>query len=359
MKPLLNRNFTLPPDGFYQVVPRGEWPVTLDVDQARQIKGYPVATLPAAGYVRVIQVVDEAACAAMMNRFAEIEATPNFAGMLWDYDHFSNDTNKSSEAIAWGLKMENRADGLYQSIRFAGDGETKIKTGAFRFPSPVWNPSDCEWIGNGRVRPLRLDRVAATNDPNMKGIKPLSNRAGDSGVTNPGDAGTKGGSTMDYKTELLAMLGLPADATDDQIAAAKAEKACDMENACKERDAMKNRAETAEGKVKDFEAKALEAQVEKDLSQHADVIANREEVKGQLLANREGTLKTLRALKKPVTTGPAALRNRDAHEPATDPAAGEVVKNREMFIEELRVKNRLSHSQAHSLAATLKPELFK
>jgi len=42
--------------------------------------------------------------------------------------------------------------------------------------SPVWLARDVEDLGGGRVRPLRLDSVALTNSPNMKGMVPLSNR---------------------------------------------------------------------------------------------------------------------------------------------------------------------------------------
>ena len=338
MTPLFNREFQVPADGFYQLVPKGEFP-------------HPSG---------VVQVIDDPACAAMLLRFLQESAEANFAGLLLDYDHFSQDTDKSSEAAGWILNLENRADGLYGLIRWAGAGEEKVRSGAYRFVSPVWNREECESLGGNKVRPLRLANAALTNDPNIKGIKPLTNRAGDSGEPQAGQPGGKE-STMDYKTELLAMLGLPADATDEQIAAAKAAKASELENACRDRDAMKNRAETAEDKVKAFELKTLETEVEKDLDEHQAVIANRGEVKAQLMTNREGTLKTLRALKKPEAPAeaPRALKNREGHAPAPETDADKRSVERAAYIEELRLKNRLSHAQAHDLAASLKPELFK
>ena len=48
--------------------------------------------------------------------------------------------------------------------------------GRYRFLSPVWAKSDCEDLGNDRLRPVRLLNAAVTNDPNLKGILPLSNR---------------------------------------------------------------------------------------------------------------------------------------------------------------------------------------
>ena len=75
---ILNReNFSLPQDGWYQIAPLGEFPHS------------------AAG---VVQVVDAAACETMASRFREDCQTPNFAGLLVDFDHFSLDQGNKSEA---------------------------------------------------------------------------------------------------------------------------------------------------------------------------------------------------------------------------------------------------------------------
>lgn len=333
---LLNREFKAPTDGWFQIVPLGEF-------------AHPSG---------VSQVIDIESITAMLNRFAADSKAPGFGGILVDYDHFSLDTDKSSEAAGWIVNMQNRSDGLYAQIRWAGDGEAKVLSGAFRYVSPVWNRNECQDLGNNRVRPLRLQNVALTNDPNIKGIRPLTNRAGaDTGKT---QAGTPSGkeSTMDYKAELLAMLGLPAEATDEQIAAAKAARQSEIENACKASDTMKNRAEAAEAKVKDFEQKALETQVEKDLDTHAPVIGNRADVKAQLLANREGTLKVLTAIKPaPAAEAPAALKNRGTPPvPSKERGAMDAQK---AFVEEVRIKNRCTYSQAFDLARQQKPDLFE
>lgn len=347
MNLILNKAFEMPADGWFQVIPLGVFPVSTPEG-------------------KVDQIIDETACLAIVNRFRADSAAANFGGILVDYDHFSLDTEKPSEAAGWIVDLQNRADGVYAQIRWAGDGETKVRSGAYRYVSPVFNGSDCESVG-GALRPLRLVNVALTNDPNMKGIKPLSNRSQEPGQEEPGnqkprETGRKG-STMDYKAELLALLGLPAEATDEQITAAKAAKACEMENACKERDAMKNRAETAETKVKDLENAALSAQVEKDLDEYKDVIENRAEVKAQLMANREGTLKLIKSLRKPAAAvAPAALRNRGTATPAPEADAEAAKKHDEQrkFVEEVKLQNRCrTNAQAWQLAATLKPELFK
>jgi phage I-like protein len=154
---LLNRDgFQMPADGWYQVAPLGEF------------------AHAAAG---VVQVVDRDACAAMVNRFAEDAAVANFAGLLVDFDHFSLDGEKRSEAAGWITALENRDGGLFAQIRWSDLGEEAVKGGRYRFLSPVWNRTDCVDLGGGRVRPVRLLNAAVTNDPNLKGMRPLSNSA--------------------------------------------------------------------------------------------------------------------------------------------------------------------------------------
>jgi len=158
---ILNREtFEMPNDGWYQIAPLGEFP--------HQPTG-------------VVQVVDQAACDAMTNAFKQESAKPNFAGLLIDFDHFSLDDKLKSEAAGWISELQNRDDGLWAKIRWSDVGEECVKGGRYRFLSPVWSQRDCEDLGNGRLRPVRLLNAAVTNDPNLTGMVPLSNRG-------PGDA---------------------------------------------------------------------------------------------------------------------------------------------------------------------------
>ena len=154
---ILNREtFEMPMDGWYQIAPLGEFP--------HQPTG-------------VVQVVDKAACDAMTNAFKQESAKPNFAGLLIDFDHFSLDDKLKSEAAGWVTDLQNREDGLWAKIRWSDVGEECVKGGRYRFLSPVWSQRDCEDLGNGRLRPIRLLNAAVTNDPNLKGMVPLSNRS--------------------------------------------------------------------------------------------------------------------------------------------------------------------------------------
>ena len=156
---ILNRDFRLPDDGFYQIAPLGDF--------AHEGAG-------------IVQVIDREACDVMAARFTADSVVPNFAGLLVDFDHFSLDGEKRSGAAGWVLGLQSRDSGLYANIRWSDVGEESVKGGRYRFLSPVWARSDCVDLGNGRYRPVRLINAAVTNDPNLKGMVPLSNRSQES-----------------------------------------------------------------------------------------------------------------------------------------------------------------------------------
>ncbi len=178
---LMNREgFAVPADGWYQLAPLGEF---------------------AHAQAGLTQVIDAEACAAMCRRFEEEAQCAHFAGVLIDFDHDSLDAGKRSEAAGWIVALRTRdegsgvgvqgsgvdgsrqdakdakGDGLWAKIRWSDVGEAAVKGGRYRYLSPVWNRGDCEELGDGRVRPRRLLNAAVTNDPNLKGMRPLSNSA--------------------------------------------------------------------------------------------------------------------------------------------------------------------------------------
>jgi phage I-like protein len=161
--PLLNRDeesgeFTLPKDGYYHIAPIGTF--------KHRASG-------------TTQIIDTEAVQSMVDTFHDEEkaAGPHWPGILVDFDHFSNDTSKPSVAAGWIEDLKNRTDGLWAKIRWSDLGEEAVKGGRYRLISPVWNRSECEDLGDNKIKPLRLDRVAVTNDPVLKGMVPVSNRA--------------------------------------------------------------------------------------------------------------------------------------------------------------------------------------
>jgi hypothetical protein len=133
--------------------------------------------------------VDAEACAAMAAEFTARAAEPNFPGVLVDFDHFSMDTGKPSEAAGWVGALEARDDGLWATIRWTDAGLAAVTGGRYRLVSPVFpEPAACEDLGGGRIRPRQLVSVALTNEPNIKGGKPIANRCPD--AEGHGQAGT-------------------------------------------------------------------------------------------------------------------------------------------------------------------------
>jgi len=306
MNLILNRNFELPEDGWYQLAPLGEFPHA------------------AAG---ITQIIDEAACGQMVSAFETVKnSSDNFPGLLIDFDHFSLDADKRSEAAGWITDLKfmpnSTGSGLFAQIRWTDTGEAAVKGGRYRFLSPVWAKSDCEDLGNERLRPVRLLNAAVTNDPNLKGILPLSNR----NPAEPVDSDSLSRSPLKNKEThmqpvldaLLNKLSLPADTVEADILTA-------LENMTAPDDvtALTNRAETAEQSLADLQGAQLESDADAFLEANAALIENRDEVRAQFIENRSLTEAVFKNLKepKPVVTPPAETRhplhNRDSKITAT------------------------------------------
>ena len=125
----------------------------------------------------VVQVVDAEAVAAIVEDFKAKAAVENYPGLLVDFDHFSMDTDKPSEAAGWITDLRSDGAGLWAKVRWSAKGTECVEGGEYRLVSPVFpKASLCEQLGGERIRPRSLLSVALTNDPNIKGAKPLTNR---------------------------------------------------------------------------------------------------------------------------------------------------------------------------------------
>ncbi|HMP76566.1 MAG TPA: phage protease [Kiritimatiellia bacterium] len=148
--------FNMPEDGWYHISAVGEFPHN------------PTG---------LVQVIDPDSLDAIVGRFSEAAAAPNFPGILIDFDHSSLDQDKPTEAAGWIVGLDKRPDGLWAQIRWSDRGDEAVRGGRYRFISPVWHRDECVDLGEKRVRPTRLINCAVTNDPNIPGLVPLSNSA--------------------------------------------------------------------------------------------------------------------------------------------------------------------------------------
>lgn len=324
---ILNRAGKLPEDGWYQIEVPGE-----HINHE----------------AKVVQVIDDKAVASILNRFQAEAAKPNFAGVLIDRDHFSLDEDSPTEAMGWALELRNRAGLPEARIDWTAAGRPKVEGKDYKFFSTVYDVKDVELLGtrivNGKpyklVRPLRLDRLALTNDPNNKGGKPISNRDGKSA----GAAETQPDTKM---KNLMKALGLAEDASEESAVAAV--------------QVITNRVTTAEGKVTTLTSERdalLTAQVESDLEKYKNRFKpeHREKFKSALIANRKGTLELLEAMEAPAENkGERPITNRRI---ASAPAAGATATDEEKFAqaEEARaakISNRARAIRAQSPSLSL------
>jgi len=182
--PIFNRSeFEHPKDGWYQIEPAG------------------VHRNEAAG---LDQVIDAAARASIVSRFNADAAAGKLrhgSEMLIDHEHFKHDPEKETKAYGWGTQAQNRDDGIYMKIRWTATGQAAVDGGDYRYFSTEYDPSDLVVLNRDnpkRVRPMRLDGLTLTNEPNNKGGKPITNRA------QPNRVGEHCGAAQRYAVKSIA-----------------------------------------------------------------------------------------------------------------------------------------------------------
>lgn len=240
----------------------------------------------------IMQVIDREACEAMARSYPL--SIPN---SRIDIDHESMDADKRTAAVGWGRKAEVRDDGLWVEVEWNPDGHELISNKVYRFNSPVFPRDGLVDLGNGRKRVTKLGVIALTNDPNLRGQKPLTNRRAQSA-----DPTQQTKDNMDYKAKLLEILGLPAEATDEQIA-----------NAC---GSAKSKTDAMNSRIPELE----EMLANRDLDDHGITDVEQRKLLTPGLVNKATRASALALLGK--TKAPAAkapLHNRQgAPVPSTD-----------------------------------------
>ena len=330
---LLNRNFTLPKDDWYHVMPLGEYP-------------HPD---------KLSQVLDTEGAAEMVNRFKADSEKPNFPGLLVDFDHFSDDAGKPSEAAGWLTDVQNRGDGLWGKIRWSDTGEAAVKGGRYRLVSPVFardgavplpNAAGVEAKHGPRLRPTRLLKVALTNDPNLKGMVPLTNRA-QTADSKPQHTETK------HMTKIATLFGLSADASEDALHA--------------EATKIINRATTAEARAVTLETEnktMLSLQVDADLERFSNRYKPeaKDKIKAQLLSNRAATIELLESIPEVKVEGAASGNILNRAQAKTPGATASNDIGAKINAKVMEIRNRaggsISYDKAFTQARHEAPELF-
>jgi phage I-like protein len=334
--PIDNEVFELPADGWFHLAPRGEH------------------IHPATG---VTQVIDEAALRAICQNFQAAAALPGFSGALVDYDHFSYDPRRPSEAAGWivALKAESGPvpqPGLWARIRWTPEGRNAVQAGRYRFLSPVWLVGDCKALNDAdrkRMRPLRLDSAGLTNNPNLKDLAPLSNRNNrDAGPQNPFLPNLNNNNKNSMKN-IQQALGLGPEAAEEQAVA--------------EITQLKNRATAAESRIRVLAEEnqalaALRAEADLDRFQNRFAPAARDKWRTALLANRQTTLELLESLSVPTSLPPVSQHLRAATKtPDIRPLANRAAEQRQAVLE-YKARHQCGWQQAWDALRSQTPELF-
>lgn len=345
LTPLFNRQGQLPEDGWFHLVPRGEFPNVTDDGR------------------KVMQVLDDAAFDAMLKNFAP--------KLLIDQEHFSHDTGKSSEAFGWIVELQKRNDGVWGRVEWTDLGETAIKNRRYRFISPTW--TRLQKVDAERMRPLHILDAGLTNQPNLRGMVPLSNRAGE---TTP-DGQHQQTKTHHSMKNIAAKLGLSADASEESIVAElvklqnrATEAETKLGNVTTERDTLKNRVTEldAEQIEQELDARGVEEGKRTRLVPVLTAMKNRDERVAFLdeVIGAPEEIGKPPASEEPATASgkPALFRNRGgapkpaAGKPGTQLSEQERAAKIESEVQDYKLKNRCTYEQAHNAVRLQKPELF-
>ncbi len=152
-------------------------------------------------------VVDQTAIDRCIAAFKERAADPAFRGFLVDREHFSLMANKESDAMAWAKDIRADAEGVWTRWDFTEPGR-KLWDGKILISrSPVM---DLEPLGGNRFRPVDITSIAMTNTPQFDTLSTFAAARAAEDQTQQGDATMK---------KLLALLGLPETATEDEACA--------------------------------------------------------------------------------------------------------------------------------------------
>ena len=221
--------------------------------------------------------------------------------ILVDFDHAS-ETGGPTEAAAWATNLTSDEDGLHAKFRMTDKGAEALTATRYRYLSPAWYVDE-------EGHPTELSTIALTNRPNLP-VPRLLNRkpdaepapaqnaeAGEAHLPDPAGAGEgnppeEGNTTEPQKNDmdkLREMLGLAAEATDEEVLAA-------VDALRAERDQLRSEKEQMEAAAKEA---ALDAEADKFVEEQGDKIADKEACKNAYKQNPEATRALFNALRVP------------------------------------------------------------
>lgn len=330
------------PTAWNHMVPRGEFPGTVEIPAGYDVPGYGVADRDME--VEGLTVLGDRELESIVQRFS--------GDMLIDPDHLSHDKAHSTEAMGWGQQiryMHNRADGLEVSTEWTPLGKDKIVHKIYRFISPEFAGSVRYEDGTFKFFPIALTGAGLTNRPKLKALKPVSANRNKQTTTDMSKA----------LTLLCGLLAIPATTPEAELESKVNAFSADLATS-------KNRAAKADELEVEIKALRDEA-IDRDLETFKDVIEDKEAAKELLQLNRAATVKTFAAqLAKRGAPGngtPLYQKNRATAPDGskfTAPEGEDEQKETQRTALVATVKNRekCNFETAWTIAKAEKPELF-
>lgn len=330
------------PTAWNHMVPRGEFPGTVEIPAGYDVPGYGVADRDME--VEGLTVLGDRELESIVQRFS--------GDMLIDLDHLSHDKHHSTEAMGWGQQiryMNNRADGLEVATEWTPPGKDKILTKVCRFISPEFAGTVRYEDGTFKFFPIALTGAGLTNRPKLKALKPVS-------------ANREQQTTNDMSkalTLLCGLLAIPATTPEAELESKVTAFSADLANS-------KNRAAKADALEVEVITLRNEA-IDRDLETYKDVIEDKEAAKELLQLNRAATVKTFAAqLAKRGTAGngdPLFQKNRATAPDGSKFTAGEGEDEqkeiqRTAFVAMVKNREKCDFGTAWNIAQAERPELF-
>ena len=251
--------------------------------------------------------------------------------ILMDFEHQSEVERIDSDtrAAAWisNLAVDDKR-GLVGDVKFTDQGAEAVSNRRLRFLS-------CTWYADKAGRPTKMTTVALTNKPNIP-VAPILNKEPVPGVKTVEE---KKGSEMDIE-KLKQALGLPAEATEEQVLAAVKE------------------GQDAKAKAAALQANAEKAALEKEAEEFAEANAkkcNKAVLKAQYIANKD----VAKALVAGIPDAPAAPQKILNKSTAKTPTAQEdVALQRNKAVADYRTAHKCDFNTAWCACRSQNPELF-
>ncbi len=141
-------------------------------------------------------LVDDKSIGLMINNFNARQTD-----VVFDYHHNTLIQGKESPASGWIKRLYQNNGALWASVEWTSRAQELMQAKEYRYHSPV------VLVRKSDKRAVYIHSAALTNDPNIHGLRPLVNS-----IFLKGDD-----EQVDLIAQIKKSLGLPEDATDQQV----------------------------------------------------------------------------------------------------------------------------------------------